>query len=53
MLCMNHRRRCGPILIGLGLVLLGLEPAVTAQTPPGTSPQGTGSSGSNPAVTHE
>src|SRR6516165_5052025 len=36
MRCISHRLRCGPILIGLGLVLLGLEPAVTAQTPPGT-----------------
>ena len=36
MLCMSHRRRCGPILIGLGLIALGLEPAVTAQTPPDT-----------------
>jgi pentatricopeptide repeat protein len=33
---MSHRRRCGPILIGLGLIGLGLEPAVTAQTPPAT-----------------
>ena len=34
MLRMSHRRRCGPILIGLGLITLCLEPAVTAQTPP-------------------
>src|SRR6516165_9623529 len=36
MRCISHRLRCGPILIGLGLVLLGLEPAVMAQTPPDT-----------------
>src|SRR5262249_5046948 len=36
MRCLSHRRRCGPILIGLGLIGLGLEPAVTAQTPPDT-----------------
>jgi hypothetical protein len=33
---MSHPRRCGPILIALGLIGLGLEPAVTAQTPPDT-----------------
>jgi hypothetical protein len=33
---MSHRRRCGPVLIGLGLLGLGLEPAVTARTPPDT-----------------
>ena len=36
MRCLSHRRRCGPILIGLALIGLGLEPAVTAQTPPDT-----------------
>jgi hypothetical protein len=41
MLCISPRRRCGPILIGLGLISLGLiglgvEPVVTAQTPPDT-----------------
>src|SRR6516165_2081063 len=36
MRCLSHRRRCGPILIVLGLIVLGLEPAVTAQTPPDT-----------------
>jgi tetratricopeptide (TPR) repeat protein len=33
---MSHRRRCGPTLIGLILIGLGLGPAVTAQTPPDT-----------------
>jgi CHAT domain-containing protein/Tfp pilus assembly protein PilF len=33
MIRMSHRRRCGPILIGLGLIALCLEPAVAAQTP--------------------
>ncbi len=34
MLCKSHRRRCGAILIVLGLIVLGLEPAVTGQTSP-------------------
>jgi hypothetical protein len=36
MLCISHRRQCGLILIGLGLIGLGLQPAVTAQKPPDT-----------------
>jgi CHAT domain-containing protein/tetratricopeptide (TPR) repeat protein len=36
MRCISHRRRCHPILICLSLIGLGLEPAVTAQTPPAT-----------------